>query len=94
MAAAARRASAVARACVDAVEVELLVGHVGQVFDATVVDRRHHDVVVLLADLPVVVTVAGERTLGERVTVRLDALDPDARRSVFSLLPRRAAPRR
>ena len=84
-----RHAGAVDRACVDAVETELLAGHVGATFPATVVDRHRRGVVVLLTDIPVVATVAGDRRpLGEAVTVRLDALDPVARTSTFSLLPR------
>jgi exoribonuclease R len=84
-----RHAGAVDRACVDAVEVALLADHVGTTFPATVVDRHRRGVVVLLADVPVVVTVAGDRpALGESVMVRLEALDPVARTSTFSLLPR------
>src|SRR4051794_27690113 len=84
-----RHAGAVDRACIDAVETELLAGHVGATFPAAVVDRHRRGVVVLLTEVPVVVTVAGDRRpLGEAVTVRLDALDPVARTSTFSLWPR------
>jgi hypothetical protein len=44
-------------------------------------------VVVLLAEVPVVATVPGNRALGDAVSVRLDALDPVARVPEFSLLP-------
>jgi exoribonuclease R len=84
-----RHAGAVDRACVDAVEVVILADHVGATFPATVVDRHRRGVVVLLADVPVVATVAGDhRPLGEAVTVRLDAVDPVARTLSFSLPPR------
>jgi hypothetical protein len=44
---------------------------------------------VLLADVPVVATVAGDqRPLGDAVTVRLDAVDPVARTLSFSLSSR------
>ncbi len=84
-----RHAGAVNRACVDAVETEVLADRVGTTFPATVVDRHRRGVVVLLTDVPVVATVAGDHPpLGASVTVRLDALDPVARTSTFSLLPR------
>jgi exoribonuclease R len=84
-----RRAGAVDRACVDAVEVVILADHVGATFPATVVDRHRRGVVVLLADVPVEGTVAGDhRPLGDAVTVRLDAVDPVARTLSFSLASR------
>ncbi len=86
--AADRHAAAVERACVDAVETAVLAGRVGEVFTATVVDRHRRGVVVMLRDVAVVATVPGARNLGERVQVRLDALDPVARKSAFVLLPR------
>ena len=83
------RAGAVDRACIDAIEVEILSGHVGETFAATVVDRHSKGVVVLLVDVPVVATVPGDRRpLGAAVSVRLEALDPTARTSTFALLPR------
>jgi hypothetical protein len=83
-----RHAGAVDRACVDAVETAVLAGHVGDAFPATVVDRHRRGIVVLLADVPVVATVAGDQPLGASVRVRLDALDPVARTLALSLLPR------
>ncbi len=83
-----QHAAAVTRACVDAVEVVLLAGHVGGTFRGTVVDRHRRGVVVLLAELPVVATAPGYRELGDAVTVRLEALDPVARTATFALLPR------
>jgi exoribonuclease R len=83
-----RHAGAVDRACIDAVEVALLTGRIGATFPATVIDRRHRELVVLLADVPIVVTIAGDRPLGAAVTVRLEVLDPVARTIVFALVPR------
>jgi exoribonuclease R len=84
-----RHAGAVDRACIDAVETEVLAGKVGETFPATVVDRHRRGVVVLLTDVPVVATVTGDRRpLGEAVTVRLDALDRVARTLTFVLLSR------
>ena len=83
-----RHAGAVDRACIDAVEVAILAPHVGSTFPATVVDRHRRGVVVLLAEVPVVATVPGDRPLGDAVTVRLEAVDPVARVPTFSLLPR------
>jgi exoribonuclease R len=88
MPAADRRAGAVERACVDAVETALLVDQVGATFAGTVVDRHRRGVVVLLVEVPVVATVPGRAALGDAVTVRLDALDRVARTLSFSLLPR------
>jgi exoribonuclease R len=82
-----QHASAVTRACVDAVEVVLLSGHEGETFHGTVVDRHRRGVVVMLADLPVVATVPGSRELGAGATVRLEALDPVARTATFALQP-------
>ncbi|HLM17683.1 MAG TPA: RNB domain-containing ribonuclease, partial [Acidimicrobiia bacterium] len=84
-----RHAGAVNRACIDAVETQVLAGHVGATFPGTVVDRHRRGIVVLLADIPVVAPVPGDRrTLGDAVTVRLEALDPVARTLTFALLPR------
>jgi exoribonuclease R len=88
MPAADHHAAAVERACIDAVEVAVLSDRVGTIFPATVVDRHRNGVVVLLSEVPVVASVPGTRNLGERVRVRLDALDPVARKLSFSLLPR------
>jgi exoribonuclease R len=82
-----QRASAVNRACLDAVEVVLLSGHEGGTFRGTVVDRHRRGVVVMLTDLPVVATVPGSRELGDAVTVRLEALDVVARTATFALQP-------
>ncbi len=83
-----RHASAVDRACIDAVETALLADSIGDTFAGTVVDRHRRGVVVLLADVPVVATVPGDRALGDAVTVRLEAVDPMLRTVSFALLPR------
>jgi exoribonuclease R len=88
MPAAEQHAAAVNRACVDAVEAAILRGHVGQTFRATVVDRHRRGVVVMLTDVPIVVTVPGGGELGADVAVRLEAVDPVARSSQFVLSPR------
>jgi exoribonuclease R len=89
MPAADRRAGAVDRACLDAVEIAVLADHLGETFPAAVVDHHRRGVVVLLTDVPVVATVTGDgRPLGAAVTVRLEALDPVARTLTFSLLRR------
>ena len=76
--------SAVERASVDAVEIALLTGHVGDTFAATVVDRHRRGISVMLHDADIVATVAdGRGELGAAVSVRLEALDPIARTSTF-----------
>jgi len=83
-----QHASAVNRACVDAVEVVLLSGHEGETFRGTVVDRHRRGVVVMLTELPIVATVRGSGELGDSVTVRLEALDAVARTATFVRQPR------
>jgi exoribonuclease R len=83
-----QHASAVNRACVDAVEVVLLSGHEGETFRGTVVDRHRRGVVVMLTELPIVATVRGSAELGDAVTVRLEALDAVARTATFVRQPR------
>ena len=83
-----QHASAVNRACVDAVEVVLLAGHEGETFRGTVVDRHRRGVVVMLTDLPIVATAPGSGELGDAVTVRLEALDAVARTATFARQPR------
>lgn len=77
MAAGARRAAAVDRDCTDAVEVAVLTGRAGEVFDAVALDER----TVQLAE-PAVVTRTEDDDLpaGRRVRVRLEEADLAARR--------------
>lgn len=82
MAHAARRSSAVDRACTDVVEAAVLAPHVGALFDGVALD---HDTV-QLTDPAVVARCDGEDLpVGERVRVRLARADVDAREVRFSL---------
>ncbi|MBB2921928.1 RNB domain-containing ribonuclease [Cellulomonas cellasea] len=81
MATAARRSSAVDRACTDVVEAAVLAPHVGAVFDGVALD---HDTV-QLADPAVVARCDGaDLPVGERVRVRLVRADVDAREVRFT----------
>ncbi len=74
------RQATVERAVVDAVECAVLAGHVGETFAGVVVDTRKGGVVVQLARPAVVAPLAAEVALGEEVRVRLESVDPVARR--------------
>lgn len=83
MAAGARRAAAVERACLDLVEAALLQNRVGDVFDGCVVDVREDEPSVGTVQLesPAVVARiegAGPLPLGERLRIRLTRADPGA----------------
>ena len=71
MTAGVRRASAVDRACVDAVEAAVLAPHVGEVFEAVGLDDR----TIQLADPAVVARCRGDVVAGERQRVRLSEAD-------------------
>jgi exoribonuclease R len=80
-----RRAGAVERACVDAVEAALLKDRIGEVFDGCVVDldERHPTVGTVQLESPAVIgrieTAPEDSTplpLGERLRVRLTQADP------------------
>ncbi|GEN78921.1 RNB domain-containing ribonuclease [Actinotalea fermentans] len=76
MAAGARRANAVDRACTDAVEAAVLAGHVGEVFAGVALDAR----TVQITDPAVVArTVDDDLPAGRAVRVRLEAADLAAR---------------
>jgi exoribonuclease R len=74
-----RRAHAVERAVLDAVESALLAARVGDIFEAVVVDRHRDSVVVQLVDAPVMGTVKMSAGIGQRVDLRLEAVDPQTR---------------
>jgi len=78
-------ASRLERASVDAIEAALLLPQVGQTFEVTVVGEREGGGVVQLTDPVVTATVPGVLTLGEVVTVRLDAADIATGSATFSL---------
>jgi exoribonuclease R len=77
MAASGRVASTVERACTDAVEVAVLRSHVGEVFDAVVVEvsDKGDSCEVQLLDPPVLARVQGTFALGTSVRLRLTAAD-------------------
>ncbi len=86
MAASDHRAHALERACVDLVETVLLAAHVGETFEATVVERNHRGGTVQLRRPPVRARCDGEGLpLGERVEVRLERADPSTRALSFAL---------
>jgi exoribonuclease R len=85
MAASDHRAHALERACVDLVETVLLAPHVGETFEAAVVERNHHGGTVQLRRPPVRAKCDGEALpLGERIEVRLERADPATRALVFA----------
>lgn len=92
MAQAARRSSAVDRACTDVVEAAVLGPHVGRVFDAVALD---HDTVQLADPAVVARCDAVDLPAGEHVRVRLVRADVAAREVRFELdgAPGGAAPR-
>jgi exoribonuclease R len=72
MATSGRVASAVERACADAVEAAVLEDRLGEVFDAMVVEKRNKDgVTVQLPDPAVLAHAHGDGELGTWVRVRL-----------------------
>jgi len=85
MAASDHRAHALERACVDLVETVLLEPHVGETFEAAVVERNHHGGTVQLRRPPVRAKCDGEALpLGERIEVRLERADPATRSLLFA----------
>jgi exoribonuclease R len=74
------REARIEHAVIDAVECAVLAGHVGERFDATVIDEHDHGVVVQIPKPAVVAPLAAQRPLGAKVAVVLEAVDPVARR--------------
>ena len=75
-----RRASAVNRACTDAVEAAVLSRRVGELFDAVVVDAREKGRSrVQVLDPPVLAPVIGDVALGAALRVRLVQADVGSR---------------
>ncbi len=89
MAAGARRAAAVDRACTDLVEAAVLAPHVGEEFDGVALDER---TVQLVQPAVVARTVDDDLPPGRAVRVRLDSADPGRRTVTFRLVgsPKRA----
>jgi exoribonuclease R len=84
---ASHREHAVDRAVVDAVECVILAPHVGERFDAFVVDRNKEGVVVQLRRPAIVASMNAQIALGEPVAVTLVAVDPIARRVELAPAP-------
>jgi exoribonuclease R len=79
-------AGKVDRACVDAAEVTVLAGRVGERFDAIVLRAPGHESPgeVLVVEPPVLARCTGTLEAGSRTTVRLTEADPIARRVSFA----------
>jgi exoribonuclease R len=77
---ATQRSAGIEHAAVDAVECAVLAGHIGQRFDAIVVDQNQHGAIVQLPRPAVVAPVAAHLALGDEITVKVTAVDPVARR--------------
>ncbi|MEC3981934.1 RNB domain-containing ribonuclease [Amycolatopsis sp. H20-H5] len=77
-------AAKVERACIDQVEAWVLAEHVGGEFGAVVLRADETKAEILVEDPPVMAKCAGEKLPeGERVTVRLTAVDVDKRKVSF-----------
>ena len=77
---ATQRSAGVEHAAVNAVECAVLAGHIGERFDAIVVDQNQRGVIVQLPRPAVVAPVEAHLPLGEEITVTVTAVDPVARR--------------
>lgn len=81
MARAEQRANRAEKLALDLAEAVVLSGHLGQVFDATVIDEGDGDVEVQITDPPVIARVVARRVdPGDVIQVRVAAVDVDARR--------------
>ncbi len=77
-------AAKVERACIDQVEAWVLAEHVGGEFSAVVLRADENKAEILVEDPTVMAKCAGERlTAGERIAVRLTAVDVDKRKVSF-----------
>jgi exoribonuclease R len=86
MAEGVRRGNALERGVTDLVEAAVLASHVGETFDAVVVDRREKDLVVQLSDPAVVGSCHPAAVeLGARVSVRLVEASVAERRIFFEV---------
>ena len=74
------REARIEHAVLDAVECAVLARHIGERFDATVIDENEHGVVVQIPSPAVVARLGAHRPLGSRVRVAVEAVDPVARR--------------
>ncbi|HEX5096808.1 MAG TPA: RNB domain-containing ribonuclease, partial [Acidimicrobiia bacterium] len=78
-----RRDATVERTVIDTIECAVLVGHEGELYEGVVVDRHKDGVVVQLTEPAVVMNVAVEAPLGSEIALRLEHVDPVARRTTF-----------
>jgi hypothetical protein len=69
----------VERAVVDAVECAVLAGHIGERFDAVVIDTGRRGVTVELSGAAIVANVDADVPLGARISVVVMGVDPVAR---------------
>jgi exoribonuclease R len=81
------REARIEHAVVDAVECAVLARHIGEHFEATVIDENEHGVVVQISSPAVVARLATDRPLGSRVRVVVEAVDPVARRVDLAASP-------
>ena len=79
-----QRASALERASVDLVEIAVLTGREGEVFEAVVIQQRDRDARLQLVDPPTEVTCETAATPGEPITVRLVKADLETRSLEFA----------
>jgi exoribonuclease R len=75
MSASDQLAGALERGCLDVVEAAVLADRVGEVFDAVVIEVRHHGLSVQLAEPAVVAGADGVARAGDRVRARLVTAD-------------------
>jgi exoribonuclease R len=85
------REARVEHAVIDAVECAVLAGHVGERFEATVVDEKEHGAVVQIRRPAIVAPLAGDPPLGAQLEVVLQAVDPVARRVELTPAPSQTA---
>lgn len=84
MADSGHKAHALERECVDLVETVVMASHVGETFEAGVVETMKHGAVVQLRTPPVRARCDGEGLLlGARIDVRLTTADPATRTLLF-----------
>lgn len=82
-----RLAGGVERAAMAAIEAATLVDRVGQTFTAVVIDVPEGDgeIEIQVIDPPVIARASGRADLGDKVSVRLTAVDPEQGRATFEV---------
>jgi exoribonuclease R len=79
MEAVTRLEAGIERAVVDAVECAVLAGHIGERFDAVVIDKNRRGVTVQLSGVAIVAALEADVPLGERIPIVVTGVDPVAR---------------